>query len=107
MAKKVNKPISKKDFRGIEKKISLLDKKVSKIEKVIFEHNLRDEKAHRNFQGQIDEKFDKILTGQNKILNELQDLREETIAGTYLFKTLDTRVNKLESRVKKLEEKVI
>jgi len=107
MGKKITRqPVSKKDFRLIEKKVSLLDKKVSKIEKVIFEHNLKSERAHQGFQNQINEKFDTILIGQDKILNELQNLREETIAGTYLFKTLDTRVSKLENRVKKLEEKI-
>jgi len=76
MVKKIiGQPIFKKDFREIEKKVSLLDKKVSKIEKLVFEHNLNSEKAHQDFQNQIDEKFDKILTGQDKILNELQNLR--------------------------------
>lgn len=47
--------------------------------------------------------FNKILTGQDGIMKELQDMREENAAGTLHFERLDDKINNHEKRIKRLE----
>ena len=46
---------------------------------------------------------DEILTSMDKVVKELQDMREENAAGTLHFERLDGKVEDHEKRITRLE----
>lgn len=72
-----------------------LDHKFAKI-------NNHFEEIHK----EIEEKFDKVMTGQDKILNEIAAFRSESIASVDLYKKQDKKLENHEIRIMVVEQKV-
>lgn len=56
--------------------------------------------------GEIKEKFDKVLTGQDKILKSIEDLSSENTADIELHKKQEEKLENHEARIKIVERKV-
>lgn len=56
--------------------------------------------------GEIKEKFDKVLTGQDKILKGIGDLKSEQTADIAIHKRQDGKLENHETRIKIVERKV-
>ena len=54
-------------------------------------------------ESKVDAGFDRILTGQDKIIRELEKAREDRIFAFAKDKEQDSRLDNLDGRVKKLE----
>lgn len=84
-------------------------KKQSKLDEPVTKGYLTDELAEfragliDQLDKRMDAKFDKVLAGQDKIIKELQDMREENAAGTLHFERLDEKVENHEKRITRLE----
>ncbi len=55
---------------------------------------------------EIKEKFGKVLTGQDKILKGIEDLKSEQTADTAVHKRQDGKLENHETRIKIVERKV-
>jgi len=55
----------------------------------------------------IDRKFDLVLTGQDKIIKELEKAREDRTLAIGKDKEQDRRIESLEGKVQKIEDKVM
>ncbi|MBI5701353.1 hypothetical protein HZC34_05880 [Candidatus Saganbacteria bacterium] len=76
---------TKEDFKGLESKVGGLESKVNSLE------------------FRVNAGFDKVLTGQDKIIKELEKAREDRVFAFAKDKDQDSRLDNLDSRVKKLE----
>ncbi|MAF20455.1 MAG: hypothetical protein CMI55_02110 [Parcubacteria group bacterium] len=69
-----------KKFNGIDKKFSRIDRKSGR-------------------------KFDKVLSGQDRILKRLDDLEQESTVSTELYSSHDKKIEEHEERIIALETK--
>ncbi|MBU1289681.1 hypothetical protein KKG85_00290 [Patescibacteria group bacterium] len=74
--------------------VDYLDKKFNNIDK-----------KFASVDNQIKDKFDKILTGQDKIFKKLGDLEQENTASTELYKRHDNKIEEHDERILALEIK--
>ena len=54
----------------------------------------------------VENKFDKILKSEDKVMGELQIMREEHAASFGLYKRIEERTWNHEKRIKRIEEKI-
>ncbi len=88
-------------------------KRKSVRDEVVSKGYLTDELAEfragiiNQLDGRIESKFknytNKVLTGQDKIMKEIQDMREEDAAGTLQMRRLEKTVDSHEKRITRLE----
>jgi hypothetical protein len=81
-----------------EKKSDKLDRILNKLE----EHD----KKFEEMGGRFDGKFNDVLTGQDKIIKELETAREDRTFAIGKDRDQDRRLDGLEERVQKVEVKV-
>ena len=74
--------------------VDYLDKKFNNIDK-----------KFASVDNQIKDKFDKILTGQDKIFKKLDDLGQENTISTELYKRHDNKIEEHDERILALEIK--
>ena len=74
--------------------VDYLDKKFNNIDK-----------KFASVDNQIKDKFDKILTGQDKIFKKLDDLEQENTISTELYKRHDNKIEEHDERILALEIK--
>ena len=60
-------------------------------------------KELKELEAKVDTGFDRLLTGQDKIIRELEKSREDRIFAFAKDKEQDSRLDNLDGRVKKLE----
>lgn len=75
-------------FPALDDKFSKIDGKFAKIEE------------------EIKEKFDKVLTGQDKILKEIVDLRTENTVNASLYQAQDEKLENHETRISVVEKEL-
>lgn len=75
-------------FPALDDKFAKIDDKFAKID------------------GEIKVKFDRVLTGQDKILKELVDLKTEQTADTAVHKRHDEKLENHERRIGVVEKKL-
>ena len=85
-------------FDLIDKKFDVIDKRFDMVEKKLGEHD-------RTF-GEFRNKFSDILTGQDKIIKELEIAREDRVLAIGKDREQDRRLDGLENRTQKVEAKV-
>lgn len=86
-----------------------LDDKFAKIDDKFVKVNERFNKIDARFDKvdeEIEEKFDKIMLGQDKILNELVDLKAENTASAELYKRQDRKIENHDIRIITIEKKL-
>jgi len=86
-------------FEKVGERFDEVDQKFEKAGERFDEVDQKFEKADE----QIKEKFDKVLTGQDKICKQLSDLTQESKINTKLYKYHDKKLEKHEQRINKLE----
>jgi hypothetical protein len=75
-------------FPALDDKFAKIDDKFAKID------------------GEIKEKFDKVLTGQDKILKSIEDLKSDNTAGIEAQKRQNEKLENHETRIKVVERRV-
>lgn len=65
---------------------------------------LRDEIGE--MKDYVDKKFDEVLTGEDRIMGELQVMREEHAASFGIYKNIEERVFGLEQTVKTIQKRI-
>ncbi|MCG2808933.1 MAG: hypothetical protein L6275_01140 [Candidatus Portnoybacteria bacterium] len=83
-----------KKFNSIDKRFSYVDKQFAIIDK-----------RFDSVDKQIKDKFDKVLSGQDKIFKKLGDLEQENTASTELYKRHDNKIEEHDERILALEIK--
>ena len=78
------------------------DKQFVVITKKLEEHDKRFDTLEIKY----DKKFNEILSGQDKIIKELEAAREDRVFAFAKDKEQDQRLNNLEDRMQKIEVKV-
>lgn len=97
---RTDQPATKKDVsnlgKGLRSEIKVLDKKVdSNYEKL----DQKIDHVHSQLDQKIDDKFSKVLDGQDKIMYELQTIREEQIFQQAQVVRNTKRIERLEVNV--------
>lgn len=78
------------------------DKKFDAITKKLEEHD----KRFNEIENKFDKKFSDLLSGQDKIIKELEIAREDRVLAIGKDREQDRRIDSLEDRTQKLEAKV-
>ena len=97
-----------KQFVNIDKKFDNVNKQFVNIDKKFDNVNkqfVNIDKKFDNVDKQIKNKFDKVLSGQDKIFKELGDLKQESIVSTELYKKHDEKIEDYSERILALEIK--
>jgi chromosome segregation ATPase len=101
-----------KQFVVITKKQEEHDKQFAVITKKLEEHDRRFEAINvrlgehdRRFD-EFGKKFDELLTGQDKIITELEKAREDRVFSIAKDREQDRRLESLEDRMQKVEVKI-
>ncbi|MBU2579346.1 hypothetical protein KKF19_00030 [Patescibacteria group bacterium] len=84
-----------KKFEGIDRQFEVAAERFDKIDK-------KFEKVDE----QIKEKFDKVLSGQDKICKQLTDLQTENKSGMKIYKRQDKKLENHKRRIERLELKL-
>jgi len=94
-------------FPALDNKFAKIDDKFASIDdrfgKVGERFNKIDERFDK-VDEEIREKFDKVLTGQDKILKELVDMRTENTINASLYQRQDGKLENHEIRIQIVEE---
>jgi erythromycin esterase-like protein len=94
-----------KKFEGITKKLEQHDRKFIEHDKKLDVITKKLEEHDQMF-GEFRNKFSDILTGQDKIIKELETAREDRVFAIAKDREQDRRLDGLEDRTQKLEAKV-
>lgn len=96
-------------FPALDDKFAKIDGRFVKIDDKFVKVNERFNKIDARFDKvdeEIEEKFDKIMLGQDKILNELVDLKAENTASAELYKRQDRKIENHDIRIITIEKKL-
>lgn len=96
-------------FAKIDGRFDKADDRFAKIDDKFVKVNERFNKIDARFDKvdeEIEEKFDKIMVGQDKILNELVNLRAENTASAELYKMQDRKIENHDIRIITIEKKL-
>jgi erythromycin esterase-like protein len=94
-----------KNFKVITNKLEEHDRKFIEHDKKLDVITKKLEEHDQMF-GEFRNKFSDILTGQDKIIKELETAREDRVFAIAKDKDQDRRLNGLEDRVQKVEAKI-
>ncbi|MBN3033879.1 MAG: hypothetical protein JW873_07280 [Candidatus Saganbacteria bacterium] len=87
--------------------MAITNKDVDKLKEVFATKGDLERFATKDDLGQVREeikdKFDRVLTGQDKIMKELEKAREDRVFAVGKDREQDGRLDELDGRVKKLE----
>ena len=91
---------------GLRRDVAGLKESDQRIAKAVIglKEELRETKE--GLQSQINEKFDKIMDGQDKVVTELKTIREEQIAHSEQHLRISDGIKDHEERIDKLENQV-
>ena len=86
-------------FEGIAKKLEEHDRRFGEL-------NLKFDRKTSDLENKFGQKFNDLLTGQDKIIKELESAREDRVLAIGKDREQDRRLDGLEDRTQKLEAKV-
>lgn len=101
--------VSQKEFTNIGERFEKVDERFEKIDQRFKKIDERFDKVDERFEKVEEEikiKFDKVLTGQDKILKELVDLRTENMVNANLYQRHDEKLENHEKRIIIVERKL-
>jgi len=96
-------------FANIDDKFAKMDDKFAKMDDSFEKIGGRFAKIDWKFEEikeEIKDKFDKVLTGQDKILKIIEDLKSEQTMDVAVHKRQDRKLENHEIRIKIAEEKL-
>lgn len=96
-------------FAKIDDKFAKIDDKFAKIDDKFAKIDDKFAMMDKRFDGidkEIQEKFDKIMIGQDKLFKIIEDLRSDKIAGSEACKRQDQKLENHEIRIKVVEQKI-
>lgn len=82
--------------------MAITNKDVEKLKEVFA---TKDDLNRFATKGDLNRRFDEVLTGQDKILKELEKAREDRVFATGKDREQDRRLEDLEGRAQKIEAK--
>ncbi len=88
-------------FDKIDNRFAIIDNRFAIIDNRFAKIDDRFDKI----EGEIQEKFDKVLTGQDKILKIIEDLRSDNTASLESEKRQEEKLENHEMRIKIIEQK--
>jgi len=108
--------ITKRGFDGVDERFERVDERFEKVDErfdkvderflIVDGKFAKIDERFDNVDKEIEEKFDKIMIGQDKIIKGIGDLKAENTAGLEAQKRQEEKLGNYETRIKIVERKV-